>query len=77
MQFLKISCTQCQHYTSCPQRTRMYVNYCGSDRKRVKEQIQMAMLECRSRRGYLFKREMILDAITVPLMKNEPLVVST
>ena len=54
MQFLKVSCSQCTHYQHCPQKTRMYVNYCGSDLERIKYQINEAKLDCRTRRGQLF-----------------------
>ncbi len=56
MQFLKVSCTQCSHYQECSQKTRLFVNYCGSDLKRVQEDVRSAVIECRSRRGSLFTK---------------------
>ena len=65
MQFLKVSCSQCTHYQSCPQKTRMYVNYCGSDHERIKQQINAAKLDCRTRRGQLFAQT-VLAVLPVP-----------
>lgn len=61
MQFLKVSCPQCSKYHECPQKTRMFVNYCGSSRK-VEENIREAVLDCRTRQGKLFKRTLISEA---------------
>ena len=61
MQFLKVSCAQCPHYRDCPQKTRMFVNYCGSDKKRVESNIKDAVLECRSRHGHLFTRGFFIE----------------
>lgn len=57
MQFLKVTCAQCPHYKECSLKTRFFVNYCGSDRKRVENNVRDAVLECRERRGRLFKSE--------------------
>ncbi|NLL14302.1 MAG: hypothetical protein GX267_12945 [Fibrobacter sp.] len=54
MQFLKVSCTRCSHYQQCSQKTRFFVNYCGSNSKRLEEEIRSAVNECRNRRGSLF-----------------------
>ena len=59
MQFLKITCTQCSHYQGCPQKTRMYINYCGSDLERVKQQVDDAKNDCCDRRGQLFAQTML------------------
>lgn len=56
MQFLKISCTNCSHYTKCSQKTRFFVNYCGADRKRYEDQIRRAENECVNRKGFVFRR---------------------
>ncbi len=53
MQFLKVSCSQCSHYQQCSKKTRFFVNYCGSDTKRLKDDIRSAISECRSHRGSL------------------------
>jgi hypothetical protein len=52
----KISCTRCQHYSACPHKTRMLVNYCGSQHQALQEQIKLAAEECKNRRGQLFRR---------------------
>jgi hypothetical protein len=56
MQFLKVTCVKCTHYNECPKKTRLFVNYCGSDRKRVEGRIHDAVIECVERQGRLFKR---------------------
>ncbi|HON10732.1 MAG: hypothetical protein GX089_04190 [Fibrobacter sp.] len=61
MQFQKVSCSRCAQYQNCPQRTRMFVNYCGSDRKRVESLIKEAVMECRARKGHLFTRGFLLQ----------------
>ncbi|NLG16085.1 MAG: hypothetical protein GX556_02000 [Fibrobacter sp.] len=61
MQLQKVSCSKCQQYHSCPQKTKMFVNYCGSDRKRVENQIKAAIQECRSQRGHLFTNGFLLE----------------
>lgn len=66
MQVTKVSCTQCTHYKDCSQKTRMFVNYCGSDHKRVEHSIKDAVLECRAKRGHLFKRGFYVDATMAP-----------
>lgn len=64
MQVSKVSCTQCIQYKNCSQKTRLFVNYCGSDRKRMEVSIKNAILECRTRRGHLLKRGFYVDATT-------------
>jgi hypothetical protein len=44
----------------------MFVNYCGSDRKRVESSIKEAVQECRSRQGHLFKTGFYVDATVAP-----------
>lgn len=70
MQVSKISCTQCVHYKNCSQKTRMFINYCGSDIKRVESSIKDAVLECRARRGHLFTRGFFVDATTDPSIED-------
>jgi hypothetical protein len=70
MQVTKVSCAQCMHYKDCSQKTRLFINYCGSDRKRVEGPIKDAVLECRARRGPLFKRGFYVDATTDPSFEN-------
>jgi hypothetical protein len=53
MKFLKVSCSRCTQYQECPQKTRMYVNYCGSDHKRLENKVIDATVDCRTRRGLL------------------------
>jgi hypothetical protein len=62
MQFLKVSCPQCTKYQECPQKTRLFVNYCGCSGKKVEVNIREAILDCRTRQGKLFKRSFISDA---------------
>lgn len=61
MQFLKINCSQCSHYQECPQKTRMYVNYCGADIDKVKKEIEVAAIDCRERHGLLFTQTILSD----------------
>jgi hypothetical protein len=63
MQHIKISCQQCTHYQSCSLKTRMFVNYCGSRRVSVEQDIKTALLECRSKTTY-FMRYHVLDSLT-------------
>jgi len=56
MQFMKISCAHCSQKAQCNQKTRMFVNYCGSDRRKVQEQIRNAQNECINLKGYALKR---------------------
>jgi hypothetical protein len=51
MLFLKVSCAACAHSAGCSRQTRMYVNYCGSDRSRIMDKIRSAQGECAKRRG--------------------------
>ncbi|NLE01289.1 MAG: hypothetical protein GX640_15595 [Fibrobacter sp.] len=61
MEFLKVTCAQCAQYRDCPQKTRLFVNYCGSDRKRVEAHIKAAIDECRARRGHLFTKGFLVE----------------
>ncbi|MDR0307279.1 MAG: hypothetical protein LBI42_10645 [Chitinispirillales bacterium] len=56
MQFMKISCAHCSQQAQCSQKTRMFVNYCGSNRRKVQDQIRDAQNECINRKGHSFKR---------------------
>lgn len=56
----KISCAHCSHHARCSQKTRIFVNYCGADYKKMSDHIRMAVMECRSRRGRLFIQEIIM-----------------
>jgi hypothetical protein len=62
MQFLKVSCPQCARYYECPQKTRLFVNYCGCSNKHTDENIREAILDCRTRQGKLFKRTTVPEA---------------
>lgn len=61
MQLFKISCLQCSHYDACPQKTRMFVNYCGSKIKTVEMNIREAISVCRSKRGYMLKSDIFIS----------------
>jgi hypothetical protein len=76
MQVSKVSCTQCTNYKDCSQKTRMFINYCGSDRKRVEGPIKNAVLECRTRRGYLFQRGFYMDATTASSLEAIDVVIT-
>ena len=52
MQFSKMVCQRCDHYRQCPPKTRIYINYCGSKKDRVEEDIRKAIADCDSRRGH-------------------------
>ena len=54
--FLRASCSQCPYHGECSQKTRMYMNYCGSKREGVEDQIRTAEVECRHRRRFLFRK---------------------
>jgi hypothetical protein len=56
MQSVKIACAQCPRHAECPQRVRLFVNYCGADPKRMGQNIRLAVIECRMRRGHLLQR---------------------
>lgn len=47
----KVQCSQCQHYRSCSAMTRLFVNYCGSNRAAMQKLIDKACGECRARHG--------------------------
>jgi hypothetical protein len=55
MQLFKITCPQCPQYDLCSQKTRMFVNYCGSKSSTVVENVRAAVTECRSKRGYMLQ----------------------
>jgi len=60
MTYHKVSCMQCTEHEKCPARTRIFVNYCGcAARNANKTSIAAAIQECRTRRGLLFKQEML------------------
>ena len=55
MQLFKITCPQCPQYDLCSQKTRMFVNYCGSKSSTVLGNIRAAVTECKSKRGYMLQ----------------------
>lgn len=63
MQLFKISCMQCPHYDACPQKTRMFVNYCGSKIKNVEMNIREAISECRSKQGFMLKSVVFISGL--------------
>lgn len=77
MQFLKISCIRCAHYQDCPQKTRMYINYCGADFKRVEEKVIDATIDCRTRRGLLFATNFLAAIPVTPVLQTELATVSS
>ncbi len=77
MQFLKISCTRCVQYQACPQKTRMYVNYCGSNLKNIEDKIADATIDCRTRRGLLLAPNLLAFIPVAPGFKEAYAVVSS
>lgn len=55
MQFAKMSCSSCEHSNSCPQLTRLFINYCGSRIDQHKKNVRAAEADCRSRRSFIVK----------------------
>lgn len=52
MLFSKTSCADCAYCSQCPMKTRMYVNYCGSDARKVMDRIRSARADCSNRKGH-------------------------
>ena len=65
MQLVKISCSQCIRYAECPQKTRLFINYCGADQKRIDPNIKSAITECRARRGHHLHRSLAFNHAAV------------
>jgi hypothetical protein len=55
MQLFKITCSQCPSYDTCSQKTRMFVNYCGSRFSNVQENVRAAISECRAKHGFMLQ----------------------
>lgn len=72
MQSLKIACARCSQHRECPNKTRMYVNYCGAAPKKMNESIRNAVLDCRLRKGFLFKRDFALHVSASPVLAATP-----
>jgi hypothetical protein len=68
MHCVKIACARCSQHRECSNTTRLFVNYCGASPKQMNERIKKAILECRLRKGYLFKKDFSihLPAISFP-----------
>ncbi len=69
MQLFKITCSQCPHYDSCPKKTRMFVNYCGSTFHNVEGHVRAAISDCRSKHGYMLQS--IVSAAPTPHRKAD------
>jgi hypothetical protein len=54
MQWNKTKCAICHSTSSCSEKTKMYINYCGSQRERNHPQMAQALDDCRSQRGLNF-----------------------
>lgn len=50
----KTQCTQCHQHSVCPEKTRLNINYCGSQRVRYQNVLDAAREDCLSRRGLNF-----------------------
>lgn len=70
MQCSKVSCPQCRQYSECPQKTRLFVNYCGANNKQVEDNVRTAILDCKTRQGKLFKRNTISKVSSLALLLN-------
>jgi hypothetical protein len=68
MQVKKIACALCSQHRQCPSRTRLFVNYCGSAPREMNGRIKTAVLECRLRKGFLFKRDFAVHAPEIPAL---------
>ncbi len=55
MLWSKTHCTRCEHYRSCPLKTRLFINYCGSRKEHVAQDIDAARVDCRARRSFVVK----------------------
>lgn len=49
----KIRCMDCMSFSSCPSNTRVFMNYCGSMPRSLKDYIYRARIDCRVRRRML------------------------
>ncbi len=56
MLWSKVRCGQCEHYSTCPLKTRLFINYCGSHTASVASRIQAAISDCRARRAYFVRQ---------------------
>jgi hypothetical protein len=54
MQWNKTKCAICHSTSSCPEKTKHYINYCGSQRERNQSSYAKALDDCFSRRGLNF-----------------------
>ncbi len=61
MTFKKIPCSTCSGYRSCSRRTRAFVNYCGTNKEVFAEHIKIAIQDCLTRKGHLFKRTSLAE----------------
>jgi len=70
MQFQKVSCISCAQYHECPQKTRLFVNYCGSDVNSIKQKISDATGDCRIRRGQRTSQNYFRAIPALPALQN-------
>jgi hypothetical protein len=47
----KTHCAQCKAFADCPNETKFFVNYCGSQAKNFQSKIEIALSSCVSHRG--------------------------
>ncbi|MBD3321702.1 MAG: hypothetical protein GF350_11460 [Chitinivibrionales bacterium] len=59
MALCKIACHLCPERAKCSPQTKAFVNYCGSNSEHFQHQIDKAIQECRARRGFLFKKDVL------------------
>jgi hypothetical protein len=68
MQSVKIACVRCSQHRECSNTTRLFINYCGAASKQMNERIKKAVLECRLRKGYLFKKDFAIHVPVLPVL---------
>ncbi len=47
----KTHCSQCKLFGECPNETKFFVSYCGSQSKKFQEKISTALASCVAQRG--------------------------
>lgn len=83
----KVQCSTCGYRESCAVRTRVFMNYCGSMRESLADEISRAGRECRHHRPYTVNPGRMVSPVTatvfdmadlsgvgetVPVVKDEP-----
>ncbi len=53
MRHQKIACHDCPYFAECSVKTRMFINYCGTNARLFSSQIAKAERECKMLHGYM------------------------